>query len=136
MGIQLAVGLILAIVTRANYMVVGALQFITNPFTAFPIYGGTFWLGRRILRSVGFPVRGARLPEGWGEMKVGEIIGHLEMGTAIGQGVICLIVGGIVAGLILGAMLDGVHYLGVRTTMTSAPAPEKKFDPNTPPPVP
>ncbi|MDO8541055.1 MAG: DUF2062 domain-containing protein, partial [Opitutaceae bacterium] len=84
MGVQLAVGLVLAIVVRANYMVLGALQFITNPFTAIPVYGATFWLGRRVLRSIGFPMRGARLPEGWSDMNVGEIIAHLNMGTAIG----------------------------------------------------
>ncbi|MDO8544252.1 MAG: hypothetical protein Q7S40_27755, partial [Opitutaceae bacterium] len=98
--------------------------------------GATFWLGRRVLRSIGFPMRGARLPEGWSDMNVGEIIAHLNMGTAIGQGVICLIVGGIVSGLLLGLLLDAVYFLGMRTAPPAPEPVEKKFDPGAPPPVP
>jgi uncharacterized protein len=131
MGVQLAVGLVLAIICRANYMVVGALQFITNPFTAVPVYGATFVLGRSVLHRLGFEMRGARLPEGWSEMNLGEIFGHLNLGTAIGQGVVCLVVGGIVSGVVLGAMLDAVYALGAKGA-TPPPPPPEPCDPPSP----
>lgn len=134
MGVQLPVGLVLAILMRSNFMVLGALQFITNPFTALPIYGATFVLGRRLLRLVGYPMRGATLPQGWADMNLYEIVGQMDMKTSIGQGVICLIVGGIAAGAALGLLLDLVYLLGLRAATTTA-AP-KKVDAGGPPPVP
>lgn len=134
MGVQLAIGLVVAIIVRSNFMVLGALQFITNPFTALPIYGATFVLGRRLLRMVGYPMRGAMLPQGWGDMNLYEIVAQMDMGTAIGQGVICLVVGGIASGIALGLLLDVVYLLGVRAA-TAPPSP-KKIDASGPPPVP
>ena len=37
MGVQLPVALILSLALRGNFMVMGGLQFITNPFTAVPV---------------------------------------------------------------------------------------------------
>jgi uncharacterized protein (DUF2062 family) len=136
LGAQLAIGLVVAIVTRANFMVLGALQFITNPFTALPIYGATFVIGRTVLRAAGWKMGGARLPDGWGKMGVGEMIGHMDMGTAIGQGFICLMVGGLVSGLCLGVLLDGVYFLGARGAEVQKKAEAKITDPGGPAPVP
>ncbi|MEX2044026.1 MAG: DUF2062 domain-containing protein [Opitutus sp.] len=129
MGVQLPLALVLAILLRCNFMVMGILQVITNPFTAIPIYGATFVLGRRLLRIFDFPMHGAQLPDGWTDMGLGEIFGHMDMSTAIGQGVICLLVGGVAAGLCLGALLDGVHYLGIRGAAMPPPAADKPEDP-------
>jgi uncharacterized protein (DUF2062 family) len=136
MGIQLPLALVLAILIRGNLMVLGTLQLITNPFTAIPVYGATFVLGRRLLRIFGFPMQGARLPEGWTDMGLGEIFGHMDMGTAIGQGVICLLVGGLAAGLCLGAMLDGVYYLGLRGAVAAPPPARNPDASDSPTPVP
>ncbi len=132
MGVQLPLALVLAILVRANLMILGALQLVTNPFTAIPIYGATFMIGRRVLRILGFPMHGAQLPAGWTNMGVGEVFGHMDMSTAIGQGVVCLLMGGLVAGLFFGATLDIVHYIGVRGAAAS-PARDK---PEGPTPVP
>lgn len=132
MGVQLPVGLVLSIVTRSNFMVLGALQLITNPFTALPIYGATFVLGRRLLRLIGHPMRGATLPQGWADMNLYEIVAEMDMGTAIGQGVICLMVGGFASGVALALLLDIAYLLGLRAA-TAAP---KSIDVGGPPPVP
>lgn len=128
MGVQLPLALVMAILLRCNFMVLGALQLITNPFTAIPIYGATFVIGRRLLRLLGFPMHGAQLPHGWTDMGLGEIFGHMDMSTAIGQGVICLLVGGLAAGLAMGALLDVMHYLGIRGAVAQPPA-DKPGDP-------
>lgn len=120
-GIQLPLGLLLAVVLRANFMVVGLLQLITNPFTVVPIYGATFVLGRKLLTALGFEMRGTRLPEGWQEMSFGDILHQLGIGTAFGQALLCLLVGGVVAGLALGAVFDAVYWLGVRGGRTAPP---------------
>lgn len=133
MGVQIPIALVFAILFRANFMVLGTLQLMTNPFTAIPIYGATFVLGRTLLRILGFGMHGAQLPEGWTDMGIGEVLGHMDMGTAIGQGVICLLVGGAAAGIGLGVLLDGVHYLGIRG---AAATPQQADKPDGPTPIP
>lgn len=114
MGIQLPLGFVVALFSRCNFMILGALQFLTNPFTALPIYGATFLLGRKLLTQAGFEVASARLPPGWQDKGFGELFGHIDLGSAVGQAVLCLVVGGLVSGLVLGALLDAVYLLGAR----------------------
>jgi len=114
MSVQLPVGFVLSILVRCNFMILGALQLITNPFTAIPIYGATFLLGRRVLEAAGFNLAAARLPVGWENQGFIEMFGQLELGSAIGQALLCLTVGGLVSGLVLGALLDAVYLLGIR----------------------
>ncbi len=54
MGVQLPLALLLSVLLRANFMVLGGLQFITNPFTAAPIYLATYELGAAVIRVAGF----------------------------------------------------------------------------------
>lgn len=54
MGAQLPIALVLAVLLRANFMVLGGLQFITNPFTVAPIYLATHQVGSYVIRHVGF----------------------------------------------------------------------------------
>lgn len=49
MGIQTPIALVAALLLRSNFMVLGGLQFITNPFTAAPIYYGTHQLGVAVI---------------------------------------------------------------------------------------
>ena len=51
MGVQLPLALLLSLLLRANFMVLGGLQFITNPFTAAPIYYATHQLGAVVIRA-------------------------------------------------------------------------------------
>ncbi|MBI2514232.1 MAG: DUF2062 domain-containing protein [Opitutae bacterium] len=53
MGVQLPLALLLSLLLRANFMVLGGLQFITNPFTAAPIYYATHQLGAYVIRHAG-----------------------------------------------------------------------------------
>jgi uncharacterized protein (DUF2062 family) len=123
MGVQLPVGFVLSLVARCNFMILGALQFITNPFTALPIYGGTFLLGRKILERFGFDLSAARLPSGWQDKGMSELFGGMELGSALGQALLCLAVGGVVSGLVLGALLDAGYLLGARSGRRSASSP-------------
>lgn len=49
MGVQTLVALAVAAVLRANKAVCVPIVWITNPFTAVPIYGGCLWIARVIL---------------------------------------------------------------------------------------
>lgn len=80
-GLQLALGLALAILVRGNLTVMIALQMVTNPLTLGPIYLGTFALGRWLLGLAG-------------------------AGDAAASYVTALVVGGVVAGLGLALACD------------------------------
>lgn len=51
-GIQLPLALLAALALRCNFMVLGGLQLVTNPFTAGPIYFLTHELGVAVLGLV------------------------------------------------------------------------------------
>jgi len=54
LGIQIGVAFVLALIFRANVMVLVGLQFITTPFTAPPLYYGTYHVGLVAMEAVGF----------------------------------------------------------------------------------
>ena len=83
-GLQLLIGVILAILLRGNLTVMIALQMITNPLTLAPIYVGTHALGRWLIDITGY---------GGGASEVGSYVN-------------ALVLGGIVAGLGLALLLD------------------------------
>jgi uncharacterized protein (DUF2062 family) len=104
-------------------MVMGGLQFITNPFTAAPIYYATHQLGAYVIRHVGF---GESLPSS----DPNEIVLPLNepadaaqvdapakpvaprpaitpsRARRIGTAINALIVGGVISGAALGLALD------------------------------
>ncbi|TNJ32716.1 DUF2062 domain-containing protein [Arenimonas terrae] len=83
-GLQVVIGLALAILVRGNLTVMIALQMITNPLTLAPIYVGTHALGRWLIGLAGFGDRA----------------------TPLGPYVDALVVGGIFGGLALALVLD------------------------------
>lgn len=83
-GLQVALGLALAILVRGNLTVMIALQMVTNPLTLGPIYYGTHALGQWLIGLTGY---GA---------------GAGELGTRINA----LVIGGLVAGLGFALLLD------------------------------
>lgn len=83
-GLQVAIGVVLAMLVRGNLTVMIALQMITNPLTLGPIYLATHTLGQKLIGLTGY---GA---------------GASEVGTHINA----LVVGGIVGGLGLALVLD------------------------------
>jgi uncharacterized protein (DUF2062 family) len=83
-GLQVAIGLALAILVRGNLTVMIALQMITNPLTLGPIYLATHALGQWLIGLTGYGVG------------VG----------ALGTRVNALVLGGLVGGLLLAVVLD------------------------------
>lgn len=53
-GLHLPLALVLSLGLRANFMVLGGLQFINNPFTIAPISYSTYHLGKAVMRASGF----------------------------------------------------------------------------------
>lgn len=83
-GLQLLLGLALAVWLRGNLTVMTALQMVTNPLTLGPIYYATHSLGAWLIGLTGY----------------GEGAG------ALGTHVNALVVGGVVAGLGFALVLD------------------------------
>jgi uncharacterized protein (DUF2062 family) len=120
MGVQLPLALLISLFTRCNLMVAGGLQFITNPFTAAPIYYGTYLVGRYILSLTGFG-GGATTVAGRARENVTIAIapqhslpGQIDWSSAFGSTVTALFVGGTVCGLLLAAVLDLIYTAGWR----------------------
>lgn len=143
MGVQLPLALILALVLRANFMVLGGLQFITNPFTAAPIYYATFKLGESVIQTAGIataivppprptattpaaprqppelaPAQATTAPESRFSARVGDTIN-------------ALLIGGAISGAVLGAIFDLVFFGFKRRSKSPPPASA-----STPPPGP
>lgn len=145
MGAQVPLALLLALVLRANFMVLGGLQFITNPFTAAPIYFATHQIGSYIITTAGF---GEALPAADPD----EAVLPLHEATArdpgefrpvqppppsnirrIGTAINALIIGGIVSGVGLGLVLD-ILYRNYWQHHTNA-APHRRRKHAEPPPA-
>jgi uncharacterized protein (DUF2062 family) len=118
-GVQLPLSLILALVLRTNFMVLGGLQFITNPVTAAPIYYATHQIGSGVLATLSGRSATAEVPSDEELVQMGtfvaesivEPLGHPPAISAkprarIRDGLYAMIVGGAVLGLTLGAALD------------------------------
>ncbi len=81
-GAQIFLAFGAAFLGRANLTVMVALQMITNPLTAAPIYVATYAIGNKIIRFF-----------------------HLGTNNLIFDGALALIYGGLVGGLITGLLL-------------------------------
>jgi len=86
-GIQIAVAAALSIAFKANLTIAAALQFVSNPITAAPIYLLTYFVGKGLLSPLGV------VPSG------------IVSGTAI-----YLLVGGIATGVVLGCLSHLLHH--------------------------
>lgn len=130
MGVQLPVAFLLSLTLRTNVMVMGGLQFITNPLTAGPVYYGTYRLGKVVIDASGFGqsievvdepapyVAPANVPVGpsapparpaAAEEPPEEIKWTRLMGTTFNA----LIIGGAIIGLVTGGVLDLLWRFGV-----------------------
>jgi uncharacterized protein (DUF2062 family) len=120
MGVQLPIALVLSLVLRTNFMVMGGLQFITNPFTAAPIYYATHQLGAKIISVSGFgqSIEVVEDEPSSSSAAEGDSMAELESAASpdepppihwtrrVGTAINALVIGGIVSGTILGAVLD------------------------------
>jgi uncharacterized protein (DUF2062 family) len=131
MGVQLPLAFILSLLLRGNFMVMGGLQFITNPFTAAPIYYATHQLGKYVISVSGFghsipatdPIP-LSLPSAElaheDENEPGETVhstpaplpsaaarpGVIRWTRRLGTAINALIIGGVLSGAALGLLLD------------------------------
>ncbi len=119
MGVQLPLAFILCLVLRANFMVAGGLQFITNPATAVPVYYATHRLGAEIIHFTGFG-HALEVVDDDASLAGEEVTPHLDQTQAgletsprwlkwtrkLGAGLNALVIGGIVSGAALGLVLD------------------------------
>lgn len=100
LGIQLPLSLLLCLLVRANLPVCAALQFITNPLTAVPVYGLTYlvghWVTYHLSGSAGAYDQAAALA----------LVQSGELLSAAGDVVGSLVVGGLVLGLAVGLVVD------------------------------
>ena len=129
MGVQLPVAFLLALLLRTNVMVLGGLQFITNPVTAPGIYYGTYRLGKAVIDASGFgrsievvePATPYQAPPGTpiappvpapagraAEDPPTEIKWTRLLGTTFNA----LIIGGAIVGLLVGGVLDLLWRFG------------------------
>lgn len=123
LGVQLSVALVLSVLLRLNFMVMGGLQFISNPFTAAPLYYGTYQLGSAVIGASGFgdsvEVVPTEAPYPFVENEAAddeapptELAWNRRLGTTINA----LILGGVIAGGVLGLILDLIWRFGVART--------------------
>jgi uncharacterized protein (DUF2062 family) len=116
MGVQLPLALALSLALRANFMVFGGLQFITNPVTAAPIYYGTHQLGAAVMKAAGFhpasvpnALRDIEVHEGNHSAEAGPAAPpprEVRLGRRVTFAVNALTVGGVISGALLGLVLD------------------------------
>jgi uncharacterized protein (DUF2062 family) len=119
MGVQLPLAFALALLLRTNLMVLGGLQFITNPATAAPIYAGTYIVGEAIINWTGLAPEVHAEPDFAGNLAAGAEVeidaehpGPQRTLTSRVVGVVnALVVGGVACGIVLGATLDITYRL-------------------------
>ena len=118
LGIQVAVAFGLALMSRANVMLLVGLQFITTPFTAPPIYYATYHVGRAAMETVGFE---SSAQEVMSEDALIEELGNIDKSIANdtnprlnrwGGTIVALMVGGFLVGAIIGLVLDLIWRYG------------------------
>jgi uncharacterized protein (DUF2062 family) len=143
MGVQLPVALALSLILRANFMVLGGLQFITNPFTAVPIYYTTHQLGVQVIEWSGFgqsidvieepraekdtdPLEPPRLEAA---QVIPETPAKIHWTKRVGTSINALAIGGIIAGTVLGGILDVAWRLLSAAHYRRHP-PRQKLDSN------
>ena len=133
-GIQMPLALLAALLLRCNFMVLGGLQLITNPFTAGPIYYLTHELGVAALSH--WPNGETELPvteeaelvalSGYVAESIGEPLAatapETERWTSRARSAIgAMIVGGSIVGLAGGVVLDLLDRILRRRSGEGAP---------------
>lgn len=120
MGVQVPLALVLCLIIRANFMVMGGLQFISNPFTAAPLYLATHKVGTAIVDRAGFgasieptaPVveeSGVEVADDLHPAPSAPIEPELHWSRRLGNTINSLILGGLVVGSAVGLSLDLVY---------------------------
>jgi uncharacterized protein (DUF2062 family) len=123
-GLQLPLAFLVCLLFRTNFMILGGLQFITNPVTIAPVYFGTYKLGMWVMDSSGFghsdapatlPADQSLALPGTGLEPTSALddeelhdpaTGEPRWSSRFGTRINALILGGLITGALLGAVLD------------------------------
>lgn len=120
-GLQLPLAFLVCLLFRTNFMILGGLQFITNPVTIAPVYIGTYKLGIWVIESSGFghSEPPATLPADQpltlpgtdtvfveDEYLLDPATGEPRWSPRFGTRINALILGGLIVGAVVGAALD------------------------------
>jgi uncharacterized protein (DUF2062 family) len=152
MGVQLPVAFVLALLLRCNVMILGGLQFITNPFTIWFIYPATYQVGKTLIHASGF--------NPGGDVTVHEVttferevldaepedalpedlpLEDLRWTRRFANVANALVLGGVISGCLLGFVLDLLWRFGVaraekhRAKLAAAPPRSRSTSRRTPP---
>lgn len=141
MGIQVPTAFCVALLLRANVMVLAGLQFITNPLTAIPIYFVTYEVGHFIIRASGFGTSvelDATVPLPPTEALLHTPPAHLNWTQGLGTAFNAWVIGGIVVGALLGLILDIIWRNAVASAQAHRikVAERKQHSDSTPPVAP
>jgi uncharacterized protein (DUF2062 family) len=117
MGVQLPLALLTAVFVRCNFMIIGGLQFITNPITAALIYFVTYRVGRYVLRLGGFSSNAPVVQNPDENVTIAitateALPRQIEWSSAFGSTVMALFVGVTLCGLVLAVVLDLLYTAG------------------------
>ena len=136
MGIQLPVALVAALVLRSNFMILGGLQFLTNPFTAAPIYLVTHQVGAAVVERIAPEERHISSVNEQDVLSAGEYVsetithpiddedtpGPVRWTERVRHALLSLTVGGVLVGFLVGLVLDLGDLLLRRRAPRSRPA--------------
>ncbi|PTX96526.1 hypothetical protein DB354_07670 [Opitutus sp. ER46] len=111
LGMQLLAALVASIVFRANFMVAGLLQFVSNPLTA-PLYYFTYLVGKQILGWMGRVPAEMALPNETRDSALVDAVLSAEPGTGFTGVLLALFIGGTVCGLAMGLVIDAIYLWG------------------------
>ncbi len=159
-GLQLPLAFLVCLLFRTNFMVLGGLQFITNPVTIAPVYYGTYKLGMWVMDSSGFghsdapanlPADQSLALPGTGLESSATVddeelhdpeTGEPRWSSRFGTRINALILGGLISGAILGAALDllwrwlvlpAAKLRQARQKITAVVTPHDPATPDSPP---
>ena len=112
LGVQVAIAFVLALLFRANVMILVGLQFITTPFTAPPLYFGTYHVGLVAIEAAGFDTEPHMVHDNDALIQelesIDQSLGEPERtwSQRWGTTLIALVVGGLIVGSLVGLTLD------------------------------
>lgn len=118
LGIQVAVAFALALMSRANVMLLVGLQFITTPITAPPLYYATYHVGRAAMEAVGFEKvpqhveSEAALIQELETMDQSITVSDQKWSDRWGGTIVALMIGGLIVGSLVGFILDIIWRYG------------------------
>ena len=106
-GVHMILAFVLATLLRANRAAAVALVWVTNPFTAIPIYLFCYRVGRLFMPGPGFGEVRQRLMRVWGGGELDEafdLLGQLQEMAALGGEILWpTTLGGILVGAVAGS---------------------------------